>query len=162
MLNNPKSNRSPKFSPIQEGKISDFSDLRWQFADKNWMKNPATLDYQWVTGFWGAQNRTRTCTPRSTRTWNERVYHSATWAIADAVWRLLSASIFVGVKGFEPSTPCSQSRCANRTALRPEIECKITPFFWNFQIFGQLFFKNLYFLFSNAIYHPQIWVSYVF
>ena len=27
---------------------------------------------------------------------------------------------FVGVKGFEPSTPCSQSRCANRTALRPE------------------------------------------
>ena len=28
--------------------------------------------------------------------------------------------IYVGVKGFEPSTPCSQSRCANRTALRPE------------------------------------------
>ena len=27
-----------------------------------------------------AQNRTRTCTPLSTRTWNERVYHSATWA----------------------------------------------------------------------------------
>ena len=26
----------------------------------------------------------------------------------------------VGVKGFEPSTPCSQSRCANRTALHPE------------------------------------------
>ena len=26
---------------------------------------------------------------------------------------------FVGVKGFEPSTPCSQSRCANRTALHP-------------------------------------------
>ena len=25
----------------------------------------------------------------------------------------------VGVKGFEPSTPCSQSRCANRTALHP-------------------------------------------
>ena len=30
------------------------------------------------------------------------------------------ADRFVGVKGFEPSTPCSQSRCANRTALRPE------------------------------------------
>ena len=26
----------------------------------------------------------------------------------------------VGAKGFEPSTPCSQSRCANRTALHPE------------------------------------------
>ena len=25
----------------------------------------------------------------------------------------------VGVNGFEPSTPCSQSRCANRTALHP-------------------------------------------
>ena len=28
-----------------------------------------------------AQNRTRTCTSLNTRTWNERVYHSATWAI---------------------------------------------------------------------------------
>ena len=27
-----------------------------------------------------AQNRTRTCTSLNTRTWNERVYHSATWA----------------------------------------------------------------------------------
>ena len=25
----------------------------------------------------------------------------------------------VGAAGFEPATPCSQSRCANRTALRP-------------------------------------------
>ena len=27
----------------------------------------------------------------------------------------------VGATGFEPTTPCSQSRCANRTALRPEM-----------------------------------------
>ena len=27
--------------------------------------------------------------------------------------------LIVGVNGFEPSTPCSQSRCANRTALHP-------------------------------------------
>ena len=26
----------------------------------------------------------------------------------------------VGVAGFEPAAPCSQSRCANRTALHPE------------------------------------------
>ncbi len=26
----------------------------------------------------------------------------------------------VGVAGFEPATPCSQSRCANRAALHPE------------------------------------------
>ena len=29
--------------------------------------------------------------------------------------------LFVGVAGFEPTTPCSQSRCANRTALHPEV-----------------------------------------
>ena len=27
----------------------------------------------------------------------------------------------VGVAGFEPATPCSQSRCASRTALCPDI-----------------------------------------
>ncbi len=26
----------------------------------------------------------------------------------------------VGVSGFEPEAPCSQSRCANRTALHPD------------------------------------------
>ena len=30
---------------------------------------------------------------------------------------------FVGATGFEPTTPCSQSRCANRTALRPDSKC---------------------------------------
>ena len=29
--------------------------------------------------------------------------------------------ILVGAKGFEPSTPCSQSRCANQAALRPDV-----------------------------------------
>ncbi len=33
---------------------------------------------------------------------------------------LIFVVFVVGVKGFEPSTPCSQSRCANRTALRPD------------------------------------------
>ena len=41
---------------------------------------------------------------------------------------ILYVAFFVGVKGFEPSTPCSQSRCANRTALRPESFAKITFF----------------------------------
>ena len=31
-----------------------------------------------------------------------------------------SSSFIVGVAGFEPTTPCSQSRCANRTALHPD------------------------------------------
>ena len=30
------------------------------------------------------------------------------------------AEKFVGARGFEPPTPCSQSKCASRTALRPE------------------------------------------
>ena len=29
--------------------------------------------------------------------------------------------LLVGVVGFEPTTPCSQSRYANRTALHPEL-----------------------------------------
>ena len=33
-------------------------------------------------------------------------------------------SLYVGAAGFEPAAPCSQSRCANRTAPRPEIECE--------------------------------------
>jgi hypothetical protein len=38
------------------------------------------------------------------------------------IYRLLtgSSSFFVGVVGFEPTTPWSQTRCANRTALYPE------------------------------------------
>ncbi len=36
-------------------------------------------------------------------------------AIARRPWARL-----VGVAGFEPAAPCSQSRCANRTALHPE------------------------------------------
>ncbi len=38
--------------------------------------------------------------------------------------RKLSGIQMVGAKGFEPSTPCSQSRCANQAALRPEQDSK--------------------------------------
>ena len=31
----------------------------------------------------------------------------------------------VGVAGFEPATPCSQSRCANRTALYPDFRAQM-------------------------------------
>lgn len=38
----------------------------------------------------------------------------------------------VGVKGFEPSTPWSQTKCANQTALHPEIQAlpKSKPLFY--------------------------------
>ena len=49
----------------------------------------------------------------------------------------LSLFFFVGIPGFEPGTPCSQSRCANRTALHPDglmrfvsqLRCKGTTYF---------------------------------
>ena len=44
---------------------------------------------------------------------------------------LSNISFIVGIPGFEPGTPCSQSRCANRTALHPAIifKCKGTTYF---------------------------------
>ena len=34
----------------------------------------------------------------------------------------------VGARGFEPPTPCSQGRCANRAALRPDFKANCTTF----------------------------------
>ena len=48
-------------------------------ASTNSATSPFNLTIQCSTG---AQNRTRTCTSLNTRTWNERVYHSATWALS--------------------------------------------------------------------------------
>ncbi len=42
----------------------------------------------------------------------------------------------VGVPGFEPGTPCSQSRCANRTALHPVGCCMIQNVWSRFEIAG--------------------------
>ena len=58
--------------------------------------------------------------------------------------------IFVGVKGFEPSTPCSQSRCANRTALRPEDvffkrDAKVCLLFFICKYLGNFFSKKVIF-----------------
>ena len=38
------------------------------------------------------------------------------------IYRLMHsfARVLVGARGFEPPTPWSQTRCANRAALRPE------------------------------------------
>ena len=39
--------------------------------------------------------------------------------------------LIVGAAGFEPATPCSQNRCANRTALRPDIHLAIDLYFFS-------------------------------
>ncbi len=46
----------------------------------------------------------------------------------------------VGVAGFEPTTPCSQSRCANQTAPHPE----------QMNLFKCETKVHLFFLFANA------------
>ena len=60
----------------------------------------------------------------------------------------------VGVKGFEPSTPCSQSRCANRTALRPESDAKLIK---NFQLCK----LGYGFSYNNYLPHPRPYGSMV-
>lgn len=51
------------------------------------------------------------------RTWRvEYGFQNKKGHLPDGGWPF----ICVGVAGFEPAAPCSQSRCANRTALHPE------------------------------------------
>ena len=45
--------------------------------------------------------------------------------------------ISVGVVGFEPTAPCSQSRCANRAALHPESILKRYTFYISFPQCGE-------------------------
>ncbi len=49
----------------------------------------------------------------------ERVYTQKKAQNEFCIFLILNLLQFVGVAGFEPTTPCSQSRCANRTALHP-------------------------------------------
>ena len=58
---------------------------------------------------------------------------------------ITTSSILVGATRFELTTPCSQSRCANRTALRPvdkhayrENRCKVKHNFRIKQVFNQI------------------------
>ena len=51
---------------------------------------------------------------------------SGFWQKKEVNQCLLIDFLLVGVPGFEPGTPCSQSRCANRTALHPEM-CYFFP-----------------------------------
>ena len=68
-------------------------------------------------------------------------------------------SVFlVGVAGFEPTTPCSQSRCANRTALHPEDFLEVL-FGKAMQRYGFLF---IYANVSNTFLLPQPTFSLVY
>ena len=59
--------------------------------------------------FLRAQNRTRTCTSLNTRTWNERVYHSATWA--------LQITAFERKTRLELATPTLARLCSTNWAI---------------------------------------------
>ena len=62
------------------------------------------------------QNRTRRCGSVSLSVLSATILAVTLYAL-NVLKRLLYN---VGAKGFEPSTPCSQSRCASRTAPYPE------------------------------------------
>ena len=70
-----------------------------------------------------------------------------------AVIRILYS---VGVPGFEPGTPCSQSRCANRAALHPESypkqRHKSNTLLHHFQTYGP---KYLVFHHTHAFFTAQ-------
>ena len=65
------------------------------------------------------------------------------------------SSFLVGIPGFEPGTLCSQSRCANRTALHPvafELRCKGTAIFLFCKFFYNFFAKTFnFFSFCGTI-----------
>ena len=70
---------------------------------------------------------------------DEWIYRASYFEILKRPYVFGKAFIFnifqpVGVTGFEPVTPCSQSRCANRTALHPDVHfenagAKVSHFF---------------------------------
>ena len=72
------------------------------------------LSYERILVLAGAENGTRT---RDLRLGRPSLYQLSYFRTS--YYSRQPAFIMVGAKGFEPSTPCSQSRCANQTALRP-------------------------------------------
>ena len=82
---------------------------------------------------------------------------------------MIDSFLFVGVAGFEPTTPCSQSRCANRTALHPETlffflvsfvlesGCKGRGFSCICKSFAQYFFKKT--AFSSFFLFPPYYIK---
>ena len=55
--------------------------------------------------------------------------------------RILCFALYVGETGFEPATPWSQTKCANRTALHPELNygCKDRVIFVKLKILVKLY-----------------------
>ena len=71
---------------------------------------------------------------------------------------LLQVLLFVGVAGFEPTTPCSQSRCANRTALHPEKSVAKLQQFFSENKFSPLFLQK-YAIFQKCHFYKYLKMS---
>ena len=71
---------------------------------------------------------------------------------------LLQVLLFVGVAGFEPTTPCSQSRCANRTALHPEKSVAKLQQFFSENKFSPLFLQK-YAIFQKCHFYKYLKIS---
>jgi hypothetical protein len=76
------------------------------------------------TTFWATTRRSNqlsythhaSCTPWRIRTSDPLLRRQLLYPT-----ELRAQHLLVGARGFEPPTPCSQGRCANRAALRPEL-----------------------------------------
>ena len=69
---------------------------------------------------YGAPGRTRTCYPRLRRSMLYPNELRAHWLTCGTLEQCATREKLVGVEGFEPPTPCSQSRCATRLRYTPK------------------------------------------
>ena len=79
---------------------------------------------KWNPGAAGARNGLVVCVmigaPDRTRTCGLRIRSPSLYPPELQARKAFLTSELVGARGFEPPTPCTQSRCASRTALRPD------------------------------------------
>ena len=114
-----------------------------------------------------AQNRTRTCTSLNTRTWNERVYHSATWAYTDSsvvdtnsnLWAEnetrtrdpnLGKVMLYQLSYFRNFTLLFLQYFKEQSVSFPFCECKGTAFFWTTKQILKKSAKNIIFSSKSA------------
>ena len=102
-----------------------------------------------------AQNKTRTCTSLNTRTWNERVYHSATWASVSVRFLPLERKTRLELATLTLARLCSTNWAISAFfafgTCFPDCGCKGRPFFWTTKTFW-VFFGEEYVLNASEIF----------
>ena len=101
-----------------------------------------------------AHDKNRTCTSLNTRTWNERVYHSATWALSSVLKERL-----VCCRRAENETRTRDPNLGKVVLYQlsyfrifSDCECKGTTFSWTDKTFQEKNALKLLFLFAASPY----------